>query len=741
MKKNQFLIFLLFFTSTLVLAQTGLKSILAERYYSKYAYVDAIPFYEDLSLREQKNTEYLSKLCDCYRLTGNTQKAESCYSRLDTMQGVDPINYFYYAQVLEENEKYTDAQKFYKLYSEKNTADSRSNRKLESGKTPEIWKTSTQYNVINCDFNSSNADFGMFPFTDSSFMFTTNRPSEISEKHTYIRDKQPFLDLYTTSKIKKEAFSSPQKLSKAVNSPYHEGPVFYDRSSKTYYVTRNNYYEGKYHKSRDGVNKLKLYILKLDGSKWGKYSEFEYNDDEYSVGHAAISMDGDRLYFSSDMPGGYGLADIYVSFKEGDKWGKPQNLGSEINTEGNEMFPYVSADGKLYFSSDGNYGLGGLDIYSSEIKKEKVSNIKNLGAPINSNKDDFSFYVNTDNATGYFSSNRVGGKGSDDIYAFTFTKERYFVSGKAIDKITGTILPKTAVKLTDENGTIISEIITSEDGSYKFEIESEKTYTLKGAKESYWDGVATVSTKGANAKITEINADVPLEKDPGLFIYGIILDKVTKTPLEDVNVLITEEKTNAEIINLKTPVSGDFKKTLEDKKLHDTLSYSIKIDKRGYLTKTVPFKTEITNLGEIKLQEAMDIALDKIEIGTEIGKLIDIKPVYFDVSKWDIRLDAAIELNKIVKVMNENPTLEIELGSHTDCRSSANKNMGLSDKRAKASAEYISQRITNPERIAGKGYGESQPVNKCECEGSKVVPCTDAEHQANRRAEFKVVKY
>lgn len=741
MKKNQFLILLLFFTSTICIAQAGLKAMLAERYYSKYAYVDAIPFYEDLSSREQKNIEYLSKLCDCYRLTGKTREAEGCYSRLDTMQGIDPINYFYYAQVLEENEKYTDAQNFYKLYSTKNTADSRSARKLEAGNVPEIWKASSQYSVSNCDFNSSNADFGMFPFTDSSFMFTTNRPAEISEKHTYIRDKQPFLDLYKLNKEKKGIFSAPQKLSKAVNSPYHEGPVFYDKSSKIFYVTRNNYYEGKYHKSRDGINKLKLYILKLDGSKWGKYSEFEYNDDEYSVGHATISADGNKLYFSSDMPGGYGLADIYVCFKEGDKWGKPQNLGSVINTEGNEMFPFVSEDGKLYFSSDGNYGLGGLDIYSSEVKNGTIANIKNLGAPLNSNKDDFSFYVYPDNATGYFSSNRIGGKGSDDIYSFTFTKEHFFVSGKAIDKITETILPNTSIKLTDEKGTIISETVTSEDGSYKFEIEPKKTYTIKGAKESYWDGVAIVSTEVSGGKSTEINADIVLEKDLGLFIYGIILDKSTKAPLEDVNVLITEKKTNVEIINLKTPVTGDFTKILDNMKLHDTLSYSIQIDKRGYLTKTVPFKKEITNLGEIKLQEAMDIALDKIEIGTEIGKLIDIRPVYFDVSKWDIRSDAAIELNKIVNVMNENPTLEVELGSHTDCRSSAGKNMALSDKRAKASAEYISQRITSPERIAGKGYGESQPVNKCECEGSKIVPCADAEHQENRRTEFKVLKY
>jgi outer membrane protein OmpA-like peptidoglycan-associated protein/tetratricopeptide (TPR) repeat protein len=738
MKKATSLLLLVIIFSSNIFSQKIIKSKLADRYYAKFAYIDAIPFYQDLASKDSNNLHFITRLCDCYRLTGDTKKAEDCYLKMDTLKNVDPINYYNYGLVLEENENYTEAKNNFKIYNEKNASDTRSNRKLNL-KNINLYKDSSMYVIKNVNFNSSNADFGMSAIRDSSFIFTSNRPIEITEKHTYIRDKKPFLDLYQIEKLNSNRYSDPKRLPKMVNSEYHEGPICYDKVSNTYFVTRNNFNNGKYHKSRDGVNKLKIFILKFEGSKWGKFKEFEYNDDEYSVGHASISNDGKRLYFSSDMPGGYGLTDLYVCHLEGDKWGKPQNLGPEINTEGNEMFPFISNDDILYFSSDGNYGLGGLDIYSSKLNNHTYTEPINIGFPINSNKDDFSFYLSIDKTSGYFSSNRNNGKGSDDIYSFTIVAEHFFALGKAIDQSTGKPLPNTAVTLTDSNGTIISTTTTGEDGSYKFEVKQGENYTVTGSQNGYFNGKNNFSISQTDRK-KETVVDVRLEKDKGLYVYGIIIDKITKTPLENVNVQINELKTGNPVINIRTPSTGDFIKSLPEKKLHDSLNYNIKIDKQGFLTKSVQYNKEITELSEIRLQEALDIEMDKIEVGTDIGKIIDIKPVYFDLSKWDIRKDAAIELDKIVKVMNENPTIEIELGSHTDCRSSAQKNMELSDKRAKASADYIKSSITNPERIYGKGYGESQLVNKCECEGAKKVPCTEEEHQQNRRTEFKIVK-
>lgn len=722
--------------------QEKIKARLADDYFSKYSFVEAIPIYQDLAVRNDKNTHYISRTAECYRLTGNTAKAEEWYAKLAIMENASPDDLLMYAEMLEGNRKYDEAQKYFALYNEKSGTDSRGKRKTSSAEKQfnSLFLDSASFLVSNLPFNSENSDFGLFPFGDKSYFFSTNRKNEKEKyvKHIHNWNNQPFLDLYTVKKKDDGSFASPEPIPGEVNSQYHEGPIFFDKNNNTFYITRNNFNDKKFQKSSDGVNKLKLYMVNIDGTANRSFEEFEYNNNEYSAGHAALSSDGQRLYFSSDMPGGYGSADIYVSIKEGDKWGKPQNLGPEINTEGNEMFPFIATDNKLYYSSDGHFGLGGLDIYSAELEEAKIKNQKNLGYPVNSNKDDFAFYIADDNKTGFLSSNREGGKGNDDIYAFTVLKKNYFVSGKAIEKETGNILAAAKIFLVDDTGNPVGEIMTEEDGSFRFEIEPGKNYTIRGEKESYYEKLKTFSV---NTDQVEFIADLPLEKKPELSLVGLILDKTTKTPLENVSVVIIDKNTGIEFINLKTPMSGGFGKPLEGKKINDTLNYEIKIEKEGYLGKTIHFSTEITKPGEIKLHEALDIALDKIEIGTDIGKLIDIKPIYFDLGKWSIRKDATSELDKIVKVMNENLSMEIELGSHTDCRSGAASNLSLSDKRAKASAEYIKKKISNPARIFGKGYGESQLVNKCECESDKKTPCTEEEHQMNRRTEFKVIKY
>ena len=257
-----------------------------------------------------------------------------------------------------------------------------------------------------------------------------------------------------------------------------------------------------------------------------------------------------------------------------------------------------------------------------------------------------------------------------------------------------------------------------------------------------------------------IIADVILEKDPGLSLYGLILDKETSEPLNDVHVVLIDNFSGEEVLNLNTPATGDFRKGLAGKKLNDRLSYQIKLEKEGYLGKAVTFNKEITEPGEIKLSEELDIALEKIEVGADLAQIIDLKPIYFDVNKYNIRKDAAIELDKIVKVMQENPNMIIELGSHTDSRGSSASNLRLSDRRAKASAAYIVKQGIDKSRITGKGYGESTPNKVNEAMHQKYPyfaldqVLTEAyinsfksnrnkfkeAHQLNRRTEFIIVK-
>ena len=209
---------------------------------------------------------------------------------------------------------------------------------------------------------------------------------------------------------------------------------------------------------------------------------------------------------------------------------------------------------------------------------------------------------------------------------------------------------------------------------------------------------------------------------------------------QDALVTITDKKSGAVVFEGKTSQAGDFSKALENVKLNETLNYTVTLKKEGYLTKTVDFSKLVTKLEVINIHENLDVSLTKIEVGSDLAKLVDVKPIYFDMSKYNIRKDAAVELDKIVKIMNEYPSMIIELGSHTDCRGTIQQNQTLSDNRAKASADYIKSKITNPERISGKGYGEAKLVSDCPCEGTVKSKCSEEEHQKNRRTEFIIIK-
>jgi outer membrane protein OmpA-like peptidoglycan-associated protein len=248
-----------------------------------------------------------------------------------------------------------------------------------------------------------------------------------------------------------------------------------------------------------------------------------------------------------------------------------------------------------------------------------------------------------------------------------------------------------------------------------------------------------VSTKNLDSDITQVNGNVSLVKEASFSLYCLVTDAKSNLPLEDVKITITNSVTQNEFINRLTPKTGDVEKEIPDVAINDQLSYTIRLEKQGYLTKVVTFNYQLVQTGKINVHETLDLTMDKVDVGLDLTTIIDINPIYFDLGKFTIRADAAIELDKIVKVMNDNPAMQIELGSHTDCRGSIASNEKLSDNRAKASADYIKQRISNPERINGKGFGESRLKVDCPCEGAVKSTCSEDEHQQNRRTEFVII--
>jgi outer membrane protein OmpA-like peptidoglycan-associated protein len=740
--KNFFLVCIFSAVSlTQLFAQTG-KLKKANDYYDKLSYALAIKNYVDLLSTDLANSEMKARLAHSYYNVNDLVNAEKFYVEAVQMGVIPTDHYFYFAQTLKQLGKYADSDKWMNTFYEKSKSDKRAISFANNRSYLEkIEKEGIHFSISNATFNSSTSDFGGYQSVKKGEVYFVSARRNTLVQNNWMWNGRGFLDLFTVDLKEKEA---PELVSKA-NTTFHEGPLCFNKDESIVYFTRNNISKGKSRRDSKGIQNLKLYVAKVDkNGNWSEIKELSINSKDYSVGHPVISADGKTLFFVSDMPGGVGGADLYRAPINADgSLGTPVNLGKDINTEGQEMFPWISPDGLFFFSSNGHVGLGGLDVFVMTMDNNAFTfdNLTNVGKPLNSQNDDFAISFNQDGKSGYFSSNRMDGKGDDDIYAFTLTKPFIF-SVKLIitvaDNATNVILPESKVYLKDETGKIIETATVDANGKVTFKIDPNKSYTISASKNEYTDNVTSIST--GNLTTNAIEATVKLDKKKGASLYGLITDKNTKSVIQDALVTITDKKSGAVVFEGKTSQVGDFSKALENVKLNETLNYTVTLKKEGYLTKTVDFSKLVTKLEVINIHENLDVSLTKIEVGSDLAKLVDVKPIYFDMSKYNIRKDAAVELDKIVKIMNEYPSMIIELGSHTDCRGTIQQNQTLSDNRAKASADYIKSKITNPERISGKGYGEAKLVSDCPCEGTVKSKCSEEEHQKNRRTEFIIIK-
>ncbi len=732
MKLRSLFIYILVYTTTINLCTAQDAAIKrGDKFYDNFSYSKAIAEFETVKI---KTIAINRKLAYSYLRMGNTEKAESYFATVanDTAaNATDAYNYFY---SLREAGKYNESETWIKVFNEKQNDDSRGlEYKKSLGSFLKLKTDDGRFKIKNLAINTAQQDFGTAHFGNKIVISSTHRDIQ-SSMRIWNGNEKNFLNLFEADRDSVNELSNLTECNKTINKKYHEGPATYNAEGTYMVFTRDNYEN----KSSDGVRKLQLFYAKFITNKWTLPAALNLNNKEYSTGHAALSADGNTMYFASDMPGGKGGTDIYSTTRITDStWTTPKNLGAKLNTEGNEMFPTIHPDGILFFASNGHVGLGGLDVFAIQLKNGTLGTLQNLGTPINSTKDDFSFLLDANQKAGYFSSNRNDGKGDDDIYSFLLTTP--FKFGKQIKGVaktkTGELLAATKINLYNSKNEIVETKTTSTDGSYLFDIENDDTYNLQGTKEKYFEGKNTANTTDKEV----VEANLVLEKDPGFAIYCLITNKQTKEPVKDVKITLTNKVTGT-VETIITTETGDFIRALEGAKLNDNIEYALKLEAPGYLTEKFTYKKTLNKSGKYNIHEELDMRMDKMEIGGDLAKMIDIKPIYFDVNKFNIRPDAAIELDKIIAVMTEYPNLEVELGSHTDCRAPIKYNETLSDKRAKASAAYIQAKIVNPTRIFGKGYGESKLKNGCACEGAVKSTCSDAEHQENRRTEFIITK-
>ncbi|MCA0154537.1 OmpA family protein, partial [Winogradskyella vincentii] len=382
-------------------------------------------------------------------------------------------------------------------------------------------------NVENVPFNSENSDFGSFIYNDKLY-FASARDNE---NEIYSWNKEPFLDLYQltvsdTSNV--TTYGSVSKISSNdINTDFHEASIAITNDGKTIYFTRDNVTKrNKLAYDKKGTAHLKIYKATLVDDQWTNSIELPFNDKIYSTGHPALSPDNKTLYFVSDREGGIGQTDIYsVAINDDGTYGEPENLGETVNTEGREMFPFVSKDNTLYFSSDGYLNLGLLDIFKSNKLKGERDEPENLGAPYNSGYDDFAFFINTDTEQGYFSSNRPNGKGGDDIYSFNITECKQVITGTVIDSDTGTLLTGVNVRLIDETGKVIDELNTEDGSDFTFTVECDQSYTVVANKLDYKEDKQNIVVDNTNEKVNQADLKlVPLIIDNQIVINPIFFD-------------------------------------------------------------------------------------------------------------------------------------------------------------------------------------------------------------------------
>ncbi|WBX77398.1 OmpA family protein [Tenacibaculum ovolyticum] len=508
MRKNIYILVLLITTISF-----GQRKYAADRYFKEFAYKKAAELYQSIHKKGDDSYLVLSRLADAHYFNFEFAKAEGNYEKLMSLyEGIaSPKHLFRYAQVLKTNGKITESDKWLLKLSGENGSDSRA-KALEKNKNyfaEYSNREKTYINIHNLSSNTPYSDFGGFIY-DNHLYFASTNPKTKKDNKLYKWNKQPYLNIYKAKqkniKAKKILDIEESTILNDLSSKYHESNIIITKNGKKAYFTRDNFDGKKLKGDKNEVAHLKIYSADRIGDFWGNVRELSFNSDAFSCGHPALSADEKSLYFVSDMSRGFGGTDIYkVAILDNDTFGEPENLGEKINTEGREMFPFIGNDNVLYFASDGHLGLGALDIFESKFKNGNYSDPVNLGSPVNGAFDDFAFVIDNNHEYGFFSSNRKGGEGDDDIYSFNIYNCKEDIKGIITDSNTGEPIKNAIVQLMNENGEPVSEQKTGRSGTYLFEkIDCEKKFVVIASKENYRNKKKDTQTLDVNKKsVTE----------------------------------------------------------------------------------------------------------------------------------------------------------------------------------------------------------------------------------------------
>ena len=753
----------------------------AKKEFERMNYSAAIKHYEQLEAASSADLNDLKNLAESYLKVNDSKDAERILRKIVVQDVNEPYYVKKLAMVLTSNAKYAEALTYWKKYAELAPADVVAVHSVDAlNKMPKLQHDSTFIDVFDLNINSHWTEFSP-SIVKEKLVFVSNRAVG-PVHHVFEWNHTPFLDIYSadTAKILKKKFRKPlgvegevdenhmsysdkmanlhddhtpmtsndnntggyfghhppvdsmwakdsiygdvvTKYNSHLHSTYHEGSVAFTSDFKKMYFTAND----PKSKKEDDVIKLKIVEAVLnDKGKYKDAKKLPFNSIHYSVCHPTILKDNKTMIFSSDMSGGFGGMDLYKSVCSGDgTWGTPVNLGSKVNTNLNEIFPFVDTANVLYFATEGWGGFGGLDIVKKNLADDETP--VNLGYPINSNKDDFGLIKNH-KQTGYFSSNRKHGGSDDDLFYFydkRREKKKLVIIAK-LKKLDGTIVTLDSVEFVVSDMQTKKEVIkdTSKGGvPTEIVLPTRHKYKVVGKHQDLASLTDSVDFESDLVKDDTLEM-VFIQEEDQLIINGIVKDAATNKPLANAKVFVYDvmNKTSAVYV---TDANGKYAYNAKYKS-----SYLVKGMHEGYFADCQQVQVK----KQKKSANTEPLLLSKIQV----NKTFEIKDLYYDYKKWDIRPDAALVLDKLAHFLAEYPEIHVELGSHTDARGGDKYNHDLSQSRATSAVQYVVAHGIEAARIKAKGYGETKLKNRCKND----VKCSEEEHQLNRRTEVKVTE-
>ena len=766
----------------------------ANYYYSHAKYHDAIPYFEKIA-DDQNDPEIYAELADCYKYTSRVKEAGTWYSKAVSLEGCPDEIVLHFAQTLMELMQYDSAKKYLVMYQAKNKSDRRVANLIKGCEdAPEKLAAKPKGEVTFLNINTNGSEYAPTIWRNN-LVFTGDAdvdPDRSKNKvETFTWNKIYFVtcdrDGNTLKDLKRLGV-------KGVGDKEHMGPATFSADGKKMYYTVTKPKQEAEQNSPREIRRLPLEIMMatdLDSTtnEFQTNKPFKYNNKDYSLAHPTVSPDGKTLMFSSDMEGGSGGSDIYICHKDADgEWSKPVNAGKVINTEGEEVFPYLADNNTLFFSSDGHEGLGGLDVYMSkwDNKSHTFSTPVNLGTPINSSYDDISLALYADGRSSYFSSNRPALKQGDNLYFFN--RSHAYLRLKLFDEVTNN--PLNVAVVTLESGGEKNYITVDKLGEFVAPVYNDVNYKLTVTKNGYnpkemvintskfkendtVDQVMNILSLNTPKEEEKPTAEPPLVKNEPSetvrdssyyrkpsYLIMTILDVKTKKAIKNATVTFESERDNREI-------NANEKGKLFTQMIPE-IPYTLTISKDGYISKSLTIKTVFGREEPDTVTEKVMLKAGKMakkpkptvkhepattDAGDEeataqkapkesdghTGKhphLVSLDGYYAEYNKSEIVESKKYILDSLVQMLKDNPKMRIRINGHADCRGSAAYNMKLSVARAVAVGKYLVSQGIDPKRLQHKGLGFGKPVVKCPV----CNECSEEQHEKNRGFDYEVIK-